>query len=129
MFTQHAKGMFTVEVGGRWHCGPDNTTPKQLAYEVTIEYPDGALDTHGFLIDNLAFQKYFDTIRYTEDSCEMVASKANTFFRGLCLHRDTKVKVDICVPGLADIESEEVEDEYMNGNMARAAKRLEGVEG
>lgn len=129
MFTQHAKGIFTVEVGGRWHCGPDNTSPKQLVYEVTVQYPDSALDGHGFLIDNLAFQKYFDTIRYTEDSCERIAQHATEFFCGICQHKDSKVDVDICVPGLADIDYEERETEYMNGNMTRAAKRLEGAEG
>lgn len=126
MFTQHARGMFKTEVGGKWHCGPDNTSPKQLVYEVTIQYPDNALDSHGFLIDNLAFQRYFDTIRYTEDSCEVLAKKAADFFAGVCHHEDSKVMVDVKVPGLADISYEEVESEYMNGNMSRAAKRLAG---
>ncbi len=125
MFTQHATGMFDIEVGGQWHCGPDTNPRQRFSFEVTIEYPDSALDGHGFLIDNLAFQKYFDTLRYTEDSCEMVAMKANAFFRSLCCHRDTKVTVDICVPGLADIECAEVED----ATMTRASKRLSGVEG
>ncbi len=109
MFRQHAKGIFTTEVGGQWHCGPDHTSPKQLLYEVTIQYPDSALDSHGFLVDNLAFQQYFDTIRYTEDSCEMLAKKAADWFCGLCQHKEARVDVDICVPGLADIDYTEVE--------------------
>lgn len=107
MFIQHATGHFQVAVGGKWHCGPDNSSPKQLAYEIKIEYPDSALDSHGFLLDNLEFQKYFDSIQYTEDSCELMAWRAADHFFQMASNSACKVHADIKVPGLADIEYEE----------------------
>src|ERR1041385_2755544 len=106
MYIQHATGSFEVEVGGEWHCGPDHTTPKTLTYDVRIQYPDTALDRHGFLIDNLEFRTYFDNVRYTEDSCELLAKKSADHFTALA-PQCYKVQVDICVPGLADIEFDE----------------------
>lgn len=106
MFHQHAVGNFSVEVGGQYHCGPDHISPKQLVFEVRIEYPDNALDSHGFLVDNLEFHNYFNNLHYTEDSCELVAKKAADYFCGKAPNA-IRVHVDISVPGLADIEYEE----------------------
>ncbi len=103
MFTQHVTGDFYLEVGGPWHCGPDDSSPKRLKYEVLIEYPDQALDEHGFLIDNLAFRRYFDSIGYTVDSCEVIAMKACLHFCRLAQLAHL-VCVDVCVPGLACIK-------------------------
>ncbi len=106
MFRQHCTGNFSVEVGGQFHCGPDHTSPKILTFDVKIEYPDAALDAHGFLIDNLEFHNYFSSLKYTEDSCELLAKRAADHFCEMAPMAFT-VHVDICVPGLADIEYEE----------------------
>jgi hypothetical protein len=104
MFVQHCKGKFTINVGGRWHCGPDHTSPKTLQYDVRVEYPDTALDEHGFLLDNTSFAEYFNRLSYTEDSCELLAKGAAEHFNEACGHKARKIAVDISVPGLADVE-------------------------
>ncbi len=118
MFVQHAKGDFWVHVNGDWHCGPDPSNPKRLKYDVRIEYPNEALDCHGFLIDNLEFTRYFDSITETSDSCELLAKNAADYFCQLCKHRETKVNVDITIPGLAGIQYEELESDQEGNQIA-----------
>lgn len=103
MFFQHVTGEFSVEVGGPWHCGPNDDSPKLLNYEVLVEYQDSALDEHGFLVDNLEFKRYFNSLGYTEDSCELMAKKAAEHFCRVA-HKADWVYVNICVPGLACIK-------------------------
>ncbi len=105
MFTQHAEGNFTLAVGGGYHCG-EAQFQQDLHFNVVIHYPDWALDAHGFLIDNLEFRRYFESIKFTEDSCELLAKKAADHFCDIAPHA-IDVHVDIAVPGLADIEYEE----------------------
>ncbi len=127
MFKQHATGSFSVEVGGDWHCGPDHTSPKLLTYDIVIEYHGADLDKHGFLIDNTEFKKYFDSIHYTESSCELMCKAAADHFCEIANHRLhtgglARVDVDICVPGLADVCYEEVEE-------TATSKRIRGLVG
>lgn len=112
MFKQHAEGTFQVDVGGRFHCGPDHTSPKTLRYKVTVTAPDSCLNEHGFLCDNQCFQQYFDGIGYTEDSCELMAWRAADHFYKMVGHEGCRVEADIQVPGLADIEYEEDSPTY-----------------
>jgi hypothetical protein len=103
MFYQHVTGDFEVAIGGAYHCGPDDSSPKRLQFEVLVEYPDDALDERGFLIDNLTFQHYFNSIGYTTDSCELIAKHAGEYFCSLAT-KALWVYVNICVPGLACIK-------------------------
>ncbi len=79
MFQQYVRGTFTIAVTGQYHCGPDHTSPKDFGYEVTLHYPNGALDKDGFLQDNLEYiryvEVYFNGLRETELSCELLARK------------------------------------------------------
>ncbi len=126
MFIQHATGQFRLNVGGEWHCG-DGPEPKILTFDVKIEYPDTALNSHGFLIDNLEFQRYFDTIQYSEKSCELLAWQAADHFFKLANHSECRVHCDIKVPGLADIEY--VEEERQSAVSKRSLARLKGARG
>lgn len=70
-FEQFAQDTLKIEVEGPYHCGPDHTSPKHFKYEVTIEYPDSALDANGFVLDNLTFRQFFDRCQRTSLSCEL----------------------------------------------------------
>jgi hypothetical protein len=69
-FEQYATGVMSIEVEGDFHCGPDKQSPKDFTWEVLVRYPDGVLDEHGFLLDNLVFEEFFNGLGRTELSCE-----------------------------------------------------------
>ncbi len=75
-FLQYAQGAFNIEVTGPYHCGPNHDSPKRFQYEVTLHYPDSALDSTGFLQDNLGFleyvKTYFASLQSTHLSCELL---------------------------------------------------------
>lgn len=106
-FIQFAEGQFTTPVSGPNHCGPDRSSPKTFAFEVQIEYRNPTLTEQGFLIDNLAFDQYFDGIGTVTESCEELARKAAIDFLrmaiGLC--PDCEVRVSIWgIPGKAMVQ-------------------------
>ncbi len=104
MFTQFAHGNFAVDVEGEFHCGPDNTSPKIFGWSVNINWPDEALDEHGFLLDNTSFRHYFDTLAVTSDSCELIVLKAAKHFKAIAKDAQA-VTVSIEVPGLATVSN------------------------
>jgi len=107
MFRQVAQGKFEVAVSGPFHCGPDDTSPKQFDYEVMVCYPDGALDGNGFLLDNLYFEHYFNTIGECTISCERLTRKCAEDIAAATGGRCNKVCVGIWgIPGRAKIECE-----------------------
>ncbi len=103
MFTQTAQGKFTANVSDMFHCGLDHS-PQTFTFRVQIHWPDGALDEHGFLLDNLAFQQYFDGIGSFTESCEMLAKHCEQELAKMCGAKGEHISVDIGVPGLADIQ-------------------------
>ncbi len=105
MYIQRAQGKFTADVTGPFHCGLDKS-PQTFTYKVEVRWPDSALDEHGFLLDNLEFQRFFDSIGHFTESCELLARRCEQELAGLCGTKGEHVSVDIGVPGLADIEYE-----------------------
>ncbi len=103
MFKQQADGQFSVEVKGDFHCGPDHSSPKIFNWEVEICWADSALDQRGFLLDNMEFRKYFNTLGVTEDSCELLVLKAAKHYWTEVRDRAQNVSVSVHVPGLAKI--------------------------
>lgn len=71
-FEQYAHGTMNIEVLGEFHCGPNNDSPRDFDWEVLVVYPDGTLDEHGFLLDNLVFEDFFNGIKRTSLSCELL---------------------------------------------------------
>lgn len=103
-FTQHATDCFTVEVTGPYHCGPDDTSPRQFKFEVTIEYPDDALDEKGFLLDNLTFKQYFNSLGVTDLSCELLCRKATNDLHAMTNGRAYETQVAIwAIPNEAKV--------------------------
>lgn len=84
MFTQSASGEFSIEVSGLYHCGPNHDSPKMFHYDVQLSWPDDALDDKGFLLDNTAFQAYFDHLGHTDLSCERLVIKAHNDIQAMC---------------------------------------------
>lgn len=86
-FQQYVRGSFVIEVFGPYHCGPNHISPKHFEYEVTLHYPNDALDKDGFLQDNLDFVQYVDVfftgLSRTELSCELLARKCAMDLCGL----------------------------------------------
>lgn len=79
-YHQHASGDFITEiVPGTNHCGIDERRG-HFKFCVDINYLDGALDSHGFLLDNLAFQEYFDSLGPISLSCEQLSQNACNYF-------------------------------------------------
>lgn len=103
MFKQFADGSFSIDVKGEFHCGVDNDSPKIFNWEVEICWSDSALDERGFLLDNMAFRKYFNTLGVTTDSCELLVLKAAKHYWAEVRDRAQTVSVSIQVPGLAKI--------------------------
>ena len=104
MYTQRANGQFTVEVEGDYHCGPNHDTPKTFAFEVELTYCDECLDERGFLLDNLTFQRYFDSIQVTDLSCERLVRKCAEYFCKLAGERFFRCVVAIwAIPNAAKI--------------------------
>lgn len=84
MFRQQATGHFTANVSGPTHCGPDATSPKTYPYEVEIYYTaEAQLDQNGFLLDNLTFDVYFNSIENVDVSCELLAKQAAEYLHSL----------------------------------------------
>jgi len=94
-FRQEASGTFSAAVGGCYHCGPNHESPKNFDYRVYVEYGDKALDSKGFLSDNLAFDEYFGSLPLVTDSCELMAQKAACFFWRQLMGRCKLVEVTI----------------------------------
>lgn len=98
-FQQYVRGLFTIAVTGPYHCGPDHTSPKEFGYEVTLHYPNDALDAEGFLQDNLEFirytDEYFVNLGTTDLSCELLARKCALDLCGLSLACCKAVKASI----------------------------------
>lgn len=108
MFKQTVSGKFSVDVEGRYHCGPDHTSPKVFDFEVYIEYLKEALDEHGFLMDNLSFAEYFTDLYKTDKSCELLALQAFDDFKLRLQQRAKVLRVAIWgIPGKAKIEYED----------------------
>lgn len=95
MFSQFAKGEFSVEVVGGTHCGPNHDSPKTFNYEVDVLWPNRSLDERGFLADNLAFQEFFDSIGSTELSCELLTSWCAQEIFEICGYKPLKIAVKI----------------------------------
>src|SRR5690349_10291975 len=81
-FTQKAYGEFTVRLAPNTpHCGPKSTTFVERSdpyrYEIELVYNSQALDAQGFLIDNLWFREYFNSLRdvVLSISCELLAQQ------------------------------------------------------
>lgn len=73
-WTQTARGRSTIDVvSGTPHCGRDDKPTVKIAYRIYLEYPEGVLDSRGFLMDNLFFSQYFADLRRVETSCERMA--------------------------------------------------------
>lgn len=87
-YTQHAEGSFHCTlVPGTNHCGIDDTDAT-FKYAVDIEYTSrDALDDKGFLLDNLTFRSYFNSLGAVRISCEEVAHAACEYFKGLLAPR------------------------------------------
>ena len=99
-FEQYATGVMRVEVEGDFHCGPDKTSPRDFTWEVQVVYHDGALDEHGFLLDNLSFEEYFDSIKRTDKSCEALIEMACRDFWEHCTGRALELRTTIwAIPG------------------------------
>lgn len=83
VFAQHAAGDFVVKtVPATSHCGRTSGNG-HFRYCVDINYhSDAALDEHGFLLDNLDFQDYFDSLSDVKISCERMAQEAVNYFIG-----------------------------------------------
>ena len=104
-YVQRAHGDFTIAVSGPFHCGPDHTSPKQFTYEVELHYPADALDSNGFLLDNLTFKQYFHDLGCTSLSCEKLARKAAEDLHRMADGRSLKTSVGIwAIPNHAKIE-------------------------
>ena len=82
-YAQHALGTFIVELEGPNHCGPVGESPREFNYEVYAQFLDCSLDSRGMLIDNLDFQRYFDSIGSTRLSCELLARQSAEYFVSL----------------------------------------------
>lgn len=82
-FRQVAEGYFVIDVHGLNHCGPNHDSPKRFKYEVEVVAPDSALSAQGFLLDNLEFDHYFNTLESTELSCEALARQCALHFTNL----------------------------------------------
>lgn len=100
MFRQKGRGTAELDVAGFYHCGPDHTSPKKFDYEVEVHYRRRGLDDRGFLMDNLSFQVYFQSLERLTDSCELMSMRAAEYFwleaRGRC------VWVRVAVWGIKD---------------------------
>jgi hypothetical protein len=117
MFKQSATGSFTVPIVGDWHCGPDATSPKTFPYRVTAEYPDTALDAHGFLLDNTAFSAYFAEIGRTpvSESCELLCKRIARELATMAGHRASQVTARVWA--LEGVYIEYVYTPYTNGKL------------
>ena len=99
-FEQYATGIMNIEVEGDFHCGPDNTSPRDFTWEVLVVYPDEALDEHGFLLDNLEFEEYFKSLKRTNKSCEELIQAACEDFWAACSGRARELRTTIwAIPG------------------------------
>jgi hypothetical protein len=116
---QHAEGEFRAHVlPGTPHCGLDDSSG-HFKYEVLLEFHGEPLDDNGFLLDNTAFQGYFDSLPAIGISCEELADQACLAFVSLLGDRaaylkDCTVKIYpfIDIPAQADtfVEAETVAD-------------------
>lgn len=86
-FIQRAEGDFTVMLAPHTpHCGPDQADfpiPGHFRYEVDVEYDPKALDENGFLLDNLEFKNYFNSLALygpISMSCEKLCESAEEAF-------------------------------------------------
>lgn len=82
MFGQQATGTFNAQtVPGTNHCGKDDG-PAAFEYTVYVPFRKGCdvLDTSGFLLDNLYFQQYFNSLPPITLSCEKLARQAGHHF-------------------------------------------------
>jgi hypothetical protein len=104
-FQQVATGSFSVEVSGCCHCGPDDSSPKKFDFRVEIEFHGSPLDVHGFLLDNLSFMSYFNSIGTLDYSCELLAMTAAKAFWRMAGRRCRIVRVSIWgIPGAAMVK-------------------------
>jgi len=72
-YHQHSSDDFTINVvPGTKHCGINDERCK-LRYMVDIDYTSDALDSNGFLLDNLDFRTYFASLGPVTISCELLA--------------------------------------------------------
>jgi hypothetical protein len=81
-YSQHAEGTFKARtIAGTPHCGRIDGDAT-FAYTVDIPFRLGCdvLDTSGFLLDNLDFQNYFDSLPAISVSCEQLARQAAHHF-------------------------------------------------
>jgi hypothetical protein len=77
MFNLTRSGQFTIETRGAYHC----TTESRPALRYEVRASGDSLDSRGFLLDQLDIPKYFDSIRETSDSCELLAARARADLR------------------------------------------------
>ena len=94
-FEQYATGVMNIEVLGEFHCGPNNESPRDFTWEVQVRYPEGALDEKGFLLDNLLFEEFFDRIRKTSLSCELLCEDCCRRLWELCNGRAEELRVTV----------------------------------
>jgi hypothetical protein len=81
-YHQHASDDFTINVvPGTKHCGINDAQCK-LKYMVDIDYTSDALDSNGFLLDNLDFRAYFASLGPVTISCELLARACAQHFMG-----------------------------------------------
>lgn len=98
-FRQHSSGKFhATVVPGTNHCGI-NDVSGDFGFEVNIEFRKDhvtPLDESGFLLDNLCFQQYFDSLPPITVSCEELCEQAGDAFIDMLGERASLVH-DVCV--------------------------------
>lgn len=77
LFTQRANGTAVLPiVADTCHCGIDDTT-LQMEYRICLVWKCDSLDDRGFLLDNLAFASYWQSVATSpiDISCELLCRK------------------------------------------------------
>lgn len=82
---QHSSGEFSATlIPGTAHCGLSyGTGTGMFKFAIDLSYEGEALDSSGFLLDNLSFQTYFQTLPPISVSCELLAKQASEHFLAL----------------------------------------------
>lgn len=90
--TINKSGTFTTVVSGDNHCGTEN--PLAIRYTAKIRADGSELDSRGFLFDQLGIQIYFDSIKHTSLSCEMLAEWSVDVLRKMVIGENPKLIVE-----------------------------------
>lgn len=80
------QGEFQIETFGEFHCS--TLDHPRIRYHVHIDAADDSLDQRGFLFDQLDCPTYFDQIRRSDLSCELLARKTVTDLAAMILREN-----------------------------------------